>query len=171
MFEQAVARCVTSGGYAMAAVAQLARRLQRLANAHAHVLAATANQPDYEAMERIIHATRAVLHADRRWSGDLLSHALAAVQAMIDRPRVTAATLATQADALLRHPGAMHDLTRLISLQREIHDRLMDLSTFWQRLAAAWLSVDPHTTDRREVEALARNAIRRLSLHTLYRTE
>jgi hypothetical protein len=171
MFEQAVAYCVTRGGYTVPAVAQLARRLQRLANAHAYVLAAAASQPDYEAMERIIHATRAELRADRRWSGDLLAHALTALVAMIDRPRLTAAALAERADALLRHPGAMHDLTRLIRLLREVHDRLMELSTFWQRLAAAWLSVDPQTTDRREVEALARNAIRRLSLQTLYRTE
>jgi hypothetical protein len=169
MFEQAVVYCVTHGGYAVPAVAQLARRLQRLANAHAHVLAAKASQPDYEAMERIVRATRAELRADRRWSGDLLAHALAAVVALIDRPRITAEALAQRADAALRHPGAMSDLSRLIDLQRGIHDRLMELATFWQRLAAAWLSVDPETTDRREVEALARNALRRLSLETLYR--
>jgi hypothetical protein len=42
---------------------------------------------------------------------------------------------------------------------------------FWRRLAAAWLAVDPDTTDRREIEALARNALRRLALVPLYRTQ
>jgi hypothetical protein len=35
----------------------------------------------------------------------------------------------------------------------------------------AWAVVEPAITDRRDVEALTRNAMRRLSLAPLYRTE
>jgi hypothetical protein len=35
----------------------------------------------------------------------------------------------------------------------------------------AWGAVDAATTDRRDIESLARNAARRLSLTLLYRTE
>jgi hypothetical protein len=47
----------------------------------------------------------------------------------------------------------------------------LDLAVFWRRLTAAWMVVDPDTTDRREIEALARNALQRLSLTQLYQPE
>ncbi|MDB5373577.1 MAG: hypothetical protein JWP04_2219 [Belnapia sp.] len=71
----------------------------------------------------------------------------------------------------MRKSGALHSVPRLIENQHAIRERLSDLAMFWQRTAAAWLAVDPDTTDRREVEALARNAMRRLSLTALYRVE
>lgn len=171
MFEQAVARCVAQGGYDLARVAGLARRLQRLANAHAQVLAAAAAQPDYQAMERMIQACHGALSSDRRWAGDLLSHALAAVVGAMERPRRTVTQLVARATEALRRPGVLQDLTRTIAHQREVQEHLLDLATFWQRLAAAWLAVHPETTDRREIEALARNALRRLSLTQLYRVD
>ncbi|MFC7539539.1 hypothetical protein ACFQU2_08805 [Siccirubricoccus deserti] len=49
-----------------------------------------------------------------------------------------------------------------------LRDRLTDLALFWNRTATAWLAVHPETTDRREIEALTRNTLRRLSLAALY---
>lgn len=171
MFETAVARCVTEDGFPMATMAPMARRLQKLANAHARVLRAAACQPDYAAMERMVRRTRGVLGSDRRWAGDLLTRALDALLPQIGRPRVTAATLVAAAEIAMRQPIPMEAPTRLIRQQETYRDRLLDLAVFWRRLAAAWLAVDPETTDRREIEGLARNAIRRLSLGALYRTE
>jgi hypothetical protein len=171
MFETAVARCVTEGGVPMGTIAPLARRLQRLANAHARVLSAAATQPDYAAMERMIRRTREVLGSDRRWAGDLLTRALDALLPQIPRPRRTSEALAAAAEAELRRPLPLESPTRLIEGQEAIRDRLLDLGVFWRRLATAWLAVDPETTDRREIEALARNAIRRLALTPLYRVE
>ena len=99
MFEAAVAHCVTAGGFAMATMAPLARRLQKLANAHARVLHAAATQPDYAAMERMVARTRAVLGRDRRWAGDLLTRALEALIPRIPQPRQTAEVLAAGAEA------------------------------------------------------------------------
>lgn len=171
MFETAVAHCITRDGFAMGTMAPLARRLQRLANAHARVLAVAAAQPDYLAMERMLRRTRAAIGADRRWAGDLLTRALEALQAQIVRPRQTAEALLSQAEAAMRRPLPLEAPTRLIREQEACRDRLLDLAVFWRRLAAAWLAVDPDTTDRREIEALARNALRRLALVPLYRVE
>ncbi len=171
MFEQAVAHCITQGGFQMGTIAPLARRLQRLANAHARVLAAAAQQPDYAAMEKMLRRTREALGADRRWAGDLLTRALEALLPQIARPRRAAEALLAQAVAAMRRPMPLEAPTRLILEQERYRDRLIDLSVFWRRLAAAWLAVDPDTTDRREIEALARNALRRLALVPLYRIE
>jgi hypothetical protein len=171
MFETAVAHCITKDGFAMGTMAPLARRLQKLANAHARVLAAAGAQPDYAAMERMLRRTRMSLGADRRWAGDLLTRALEALQPQISRPRQAAELLLTQAQAAMRRPLPLEAPTRLIREQERYRDRLLDLSVFWRRLAAAWLAVDPDTTDRREIEALARNALRRLALVPLYRAE
>jgi hypothetical protein len=171
MFETAVAHCITSGGFAMGTMAPLARRLQKLANAHARVLSVAAAQPDYQAMERMLRRTRAALGADRRWAGDLLTRALEALLPQIARPRQTAALLLAGAEAAMRRPLPLEAPTRLIHEQERYRNRLLDLTVFWRRLAAAWLAVDPDTTDRREIEALARNALRRLALVPLYRTE
>jgi hypothetical protein len=59
----------------------------------------------------------------------------------------------------------------LIREQERHRERLLELGVFWRRLVAAWQTVDPDTTDRREIEALARNALRRLALVPLYRIE
>jgi hypothetical protein len=171
MFETAVARCITDGGFAMETIAPLARRLQRLANAHARVLAAAAMQPDYAGMERMVRLTREALGADRRWAGDLLTRALDSLQTRIAQPRRTATTLFAAAEAAMRRPLPLEAPTRLIREQEHLRDRLVDLGIFWRRLAAAWMAVDPDTTDRRDIEALARNAVRRLSLITLYRAD
>jgi hypothetical protein len=169
MFETAVARCITEGGFAMETIAPLARRLQRLANAHARVLSAAATQPDYDSMERMVRRTREAVGADRRWAGDLLTRALEALQPRIALPRRTAGAIFTAAEAAMRKPLPLEAPTRLIREQEGYRDRLVDLGIFWRRLSAAWLAVDPETTDRREIEALCRNAVRRLSLITLYR--
>jgi hypothetical protein len=169
MFEAAVARCVTQDGFPMERIGPLARRLQRLANAHARVLSAATTQPDYAAMERMIGATREALGADRRWAGDLLTRGLETLQRGIATPRRTAASLLAAAEAEMRRPMPLEAPTRLIQAQERTRDRLVDLAVFWRRLVAAWQAVDPHTTDRREIESLARNATRRLALSTLYR--
>lgn len=169
MFETAVARCITDGGFSMETIAPLARRLQRLANAHARVLSAAATQPDYEAMERMVRRTREAVGADRRWAGDLLTRALDALQPRMALPRRTAAAIFAAAEAAMRKPLPLEAPTRLIREQEDYRNRLVDLGVFWRRLSAAWLAVDPETTDRREIEALCRNAVRRLTLVTLYR--
>jgi hypothetical protein len=171
MFEQAVAHCITRDGFPMATMAPLARRLQRLAIAHARVLSVAAAQPDYAAMERMLRRTRDALGADRRWAGDLLTRALEALQPQIARPRRAAEAIVARAEGAMRRPLPLEAPTRLIHEQEAWRDRLLDLAVFWRRLTAAWLAVDPHTTDRREIEALARNALRRLSLAPLYRVE
>jgi hypothetical protein len=171
MFEQAVAHCITQDGFAMGTMAPLARRLQKLANAHARVLSVAAAQPDYAAMERMLRRTKDALGADRRWAGDLLTRALEALLPQIARPRRAAEAILAQAEAAMRRPLPLEAPTRLITEQDRYRDRLLDLSVFWRRLAAAWLAVDPDTTDRREIEALARNALRRLALVPLYRIE
>ncbi len=168
-FETAVAHCITSDGFPMGTMAPLARRLQKLANAHARVLTAASSQPDYLAMERMLRRTREALGADRRWVGDLLTRALEALMPQIGRPRRAAEALTAQAIAAMRKPLPLEAPTRLITEQEGYRARLLDLAVFWRRLSAAWLAVDPDTTDRREIEALARNALRRLSLTSLYR--
>jgi hypothetical protein len=171
MFEQAVAHCITHDGFSMGTMAPLARRLQKLANAHARVLQVASAQPDYLAMERMLRRTKDALGADRRWAGDLLTRALEALQPQIARPRIAAEWLVGQASAAMRKQLPLEAPTRLIREQEGYRDRLLDLTVFWRRLAAAWLAVDPDTTDRREIEALARNALRRLALIPLYRTQ
>lgn len=170
-FEKAVALCITEDGFPMGTMAPLARRLQKLANAHARVLTAAASQPDYLTMEKMLRRTREALGADRRWVGDLLTRALEALLPQIGRPRRTAEALTAQAVAAMRRTLPLEAPTRLITEQERYRARLLDLAVFWRRLAAAWLAVDPDTTDRREIEALARNALRRLALAPLYRIE
>jgi hypothetical protein len=167
MFERAIAHCVMEGGQSMDWIAPLARRLQRLANAHARLLSAAAMQPDYRAMERMVEQTRRSLARDRRWANDLLTHALIGIEPMMSRPRLSAEILQREAEAAMRR-GGLSDIPGLVDGQDRLRDRLLDLTTFWQRLVAAWLSVHPDTTDRREVEGLARNTIRRLGLRALY---
>jgi hypothetical protein len=169
MFEAAIAHCITADGFPMVTMAPLARRLQLLANAHARVLAAAASQPDYAAMERMVRRTRDSLSSDRRWAGDLLTRALDGLVPLVGRPARTALALLQAAEAAMRRPLPLEAPTRLIRDQHALRDRLLDLSVFWHRLAAAWLAVDPATTDRREIEALSRNALRRLALEPLYR--
>jgi hypothetical protein len=171
MIEQAVARCVTRDGFALEAIAPLARRLQRLANLHAQVLAAAAAQPDYAGMERAVQSARAAMAGDRRWAGDLLARALARLAGAVDRPRLAAARFAREAAAALDGQALLHDIGGLTRQQEALRDRLTDLATFWRRTVNAWLAVDPVTTDRRDIEALARNAARRLALEALYRAD
>jgi hypothetical protein len=170
MIEQAVARVVQRDGFSLTAIAPLARRLQRLANAHARVLAAAAAQPDFAAMEHAVHSVRGAIAGDRRWSNDLLALALARIDGAIGKPRQAATRLSQEATSVLKGPAVLHDITRLIRLQEDIRDRLTDLGHFWRRAAMAWVAVDPVATDRRDIKALTRNAARRLSLDALYRT-
>lgn len=169
MIAKAVARCVAHDGFTLGAIGPLARRLQRLANAHARVLAVHAAQPDYAGMEAAVQRMREAVTTDRRWSGDLLALALAALQPGIARPRLAAACFVREAREALEGRSLLHDLSRIIARQEELRDRLCDLATFWQRTVLAWMAVDPASTDRRDVEALARNAARRLALAALYR--
>lgn len=170
MFERAVAHCVVrQNGGSLENMAMLARSLQRLANAHARMLAAVAAQPDYAAMERAVAATRAVLARDKVWSADLLTHGLGTLCGRIGLPRRTADAVREDAESALRRPGALADFAALAAEQDGARNRLLDLAAFWNRLAAAWATVDPVSTDRREIEALARNAARRLALTALYR--
>lgn len=166
--ERAVAHSITEYGFPIATMAPLARSLQKLADAHARVLSVAETQPDYAAMEQMLRRTKDTLSADRRWAGDLLTRALDALLTQITLPRKTAERLLTQAQNAIRLPRAVEAPMRVIAEQTYIRDRLLDLAVFWRRLATAWLAVDPTTTDRREIEALARNGLRRLALAPLY---
>ncbi|MDB5376561.1 MAG: hypothetical protein JWR00_1007 [Rubritepida sp.] len=169
MFEVAAARCISEGGFGLERMAGLAKGLQRLAHAHAEVLAAHAAQPDYQGMERMVTATTRVLVRDAGWSGDLLAHALRRIDPLASTPRETAENLRFAAVAMLDGEATLEAATRLATAQAEVRDRLLDLGIFWRRLAAAWASVHPQFTDRREVDALCRNMLRRLQLKGLYR--
>jgi len=169
MIEQAVARCMARDGFSLGALAPLARRLQRLANAHARVLAVLSEQPDYAALETAVSRTREAIAGDRRWAGDLLALALASLTPSITKPRLVSDHLAREARGSLDGPSLLRDISQLIRTQEDIRDRLTDLATFWRRLVIAWGAVEPATTDRRDIEALTRNAKRRLSLVLLYR--
>lgn len=169
MFEVAAARCIREGGYALDRMAGLAKGLQRLARAHAEVLAAHAAQPDYPGMERMVAATTRVMVRDAGWSGDLLAHALRQIDPLACTPRETAEKLRAAAVAMLDGQATLGTTVRLVASQAEVRDRLTDLGLFWRRLAAAWASVHPQLTDRREVDALCRNMVRRLQLKALYR--
>jgi len=168
MFEVAAAECIQQGGFALERMAGLARGLQRLAHAHAEVLAAHAAQPDYAGMERMVTATTRVLVRDAGWSGDLLAHGLRQIEPLVAKPRETAQMLLLAATAMLEEDCTLGAAVRLASQQARLRDRLIDLGIFWRRLAAAWASVHPQLTDRREVDALSRNILRRLSLKALY---
>ncbi|MFL1461058.1 hypothetical protein ACI6QG_02555 [Roseococcus sp. DSY-14] len=168
MFEMAAARCVALGGFGLDGVARLARALQRLARAHAEVLAAHAVQPDWAGMERMVAATTRVLVRDSGWSGDLIAVAIRHLGGVIATPRLTAEALLRAARAPLEQPGSLERLERLTLDQARLRDRLCDLALFWSRCCAAWCSIHPETSERRAVEALGRNAMRRLSLAPLY---
>ncbi|WP_421993301.1 hypothetical protein [Roseococcus sp.] len=168
MFELAAARCIGEGGFALERVAGLAKGLQRLACAHAEVLAAAAAQPDYEGMERMVSATTRVLVREAGWSGDLLAHALRQIDPLASVPRETAENLRAAAVAMLDGNATLGAATRLAAAQARVRDRLVELGLFWRRLAAAWASVHPQLTDRREVDGLCRNMLRRLALKALY---
>jgi hypothetical protein len=168
MFERAVATCV-GGGIPLDSIAPLAKRLQRLANAHARLMAAEAALPDFAGLERVVAETRRVLARDRRFAGDLLPYALAGLEPAVSRPREAVEGLLRAGRRALDSAVSGGDLQALTLSQETLREALLDLGTFWQRTCAAWLSVDPETTDRRDIEALARNAIRRLRLDGLYR--
>ncbi len=168
MFETAAAHCIQQGGYGLEHMARLARGLQRLAHAHAEVLAAHAAQPDYLGMERMVIATTRALDRDAAWSRDLIAHALRRIEQRIHAPRETADGLRDMAIGRLDAEGSLAAAGRLALAQGIFRDRLTELGVFWRRLAAAWASVHPQLTDRRELDALSRNALRRLSLKDLY---
>lgn len=168
MFEAAAATCIRQGGYGLERMANLARGLHRLAHAHAEVLAAHAAQPDYPGMERMVAATTRILVRDASWSGDLIAHALRQIEHLVCTPRETADALRDVAVARLETEGTLAQAGRLAMAQAGYRDRLIELGIFWRRLAAAWASVHPQLTDRREVDLLSRHVLRRLSLKSLY---
>ncbi len=168
MFEQAAARCISEGGFELAPVARLARGLQRLAFAHAEVLAAHAIQPDYAGMERMVAASARQQTLTGRWTGDLLAHALKQLEAVIATPRHTANGLHADAVAELEALSRVDSPEAVLMRQATARDRLMELAVFWQRCAAAWSAVHAETADRRDLDALARNALRRLRVRALY---
>ncbi len=167
MFERAAARCIAEGA-AFDQVARLARGLQRLATAHAELLAAHALQPDYAAMERMVTNTAREQTRSGRWTGDLLAHALQQLDAIITRPRITAETLLAEAVAEMERHSNLLAPEPVLQRQAARRDQLMELAVFWQRCCAAWASVHAETVDRRDLDALARNALRRLQLQPLY---
>jgi hypothetical protein len=83
-------------------------------------------------------------------------------------PIETADGLRDMAIGRLDAEGSLAAAGRLALAQGIFRDRLTELGVFWRRLAAAWASVHPQLTDRRELDALSRNALRRLSLKDLY---
>lgn len=168
MFEVAAARCVAAGGFGLDRIARLAKALQRLARAHAEVLAAHAVQPDWPGMERMVAASARVLARDANWTGDLLAVAIRSLAGIIGRPRSTAEALLRAARVPLEAEGSLTRLDALALEQARLRDRLSDLAVFWGRCAAAWASLHPETAERRQMEALGRNAMLRLSLPELY---
>lgn len=168
MFELAAARCVALGGHGLDRIARLAKALQRLARAHAEVLAAHAVQPDWAGMERMIAESARVLARDANWSGDLLAVAIRNLAGIANRPRLMADALLRAARAPLEAEGSLARLDALATEQARLRDRIVELAVFWQRCAAAWASLHPETAERRHVEALGRNAMQRLALAELY---
>lgn len=171
MFETAAARCVTDGQFELVRIAGLARALQRLARAHAEVLAAHAAQPDYSGLERMVGATTKVLLRDAHWSGDLIAQALRQCAPLVTVPRTTADMLLASAAGALERQGSLDAVDRMTDRQARLRDRLTDLGLFWRRMAAAWATVHPETTDRREIDLLCRNLLRRLQIKSLYVSE
>lgn len=171
MFETAAARCVTDGQFELTRIAGLARALQRLARAHGEVLAAHAAQPDYLGMERMVNATTRVLLRDAHWSGDLIAQALRQVSPIVTVPRATGDMLLNAAVAALDRQGSLSAVAAMTDTQARLRDRLTDLGLFWRRIAAAWATVHPETTDRREIDQLCRNLLRRLQIKSLYMPE
>ncbi len=168
MFEAAAAQCIRQSGFGLERIANLARGLQRLAHAHAEVLAADAMRPDFAGMERMVAATARAMTHDTGWSRDLLAHGLRQIAPIIGRPRKATEELRDAAAALLEAGGTLGDAARLAHAQGLYRDRLIEMGIFWRRLAAAWASVHPKLTDRQEIDLLCRNALRRLSLKDLY---
>lgn len=168
MFEAAAATCIRHSGFGLERIANLARGLQRLAHAHAEVLAADAARPDYPGMERMVGATMRAMAQDAGWSRDLLAHGLRQIGPRIAEPREATEALRAASAALLEAGGTLGDAGRLAMAQGDYRDRLVELGIFWRRLAAAWASVHPKLTDRREIDVLCRNVLRRLSLKGLY---
>lgn len=168
MFERAAARCIAEGGHALDQVARLARDLQRLAIAHAEVLAAHALQPDYAGMERMVYAAARAQTLVGRWTGDLLAHGLQQLDSIIARPREAAETLHEDAVGEMERHSNLQAPEAVVLRQARARDRLMELAVFWQRCCAAWASVHADTVDRRDLDALARNALRRLQVRDLY---
>jgi hypothetical protein len=167
MFERAVADCVGQG-LSLDQIAPLAKLLQRLANAHARLIAAEAALPDFAGLERVVAETRRALARDRRYAGDLLPYALAGLEPVISRPREAAEAMLRAGRQALDRAISGADAAAMTERQEVLRQALLDLGVFWQRCVAAWLTVEPERTDRRDVEALARNAIRRLRLDGLY---
>jgi len=165
MFEMAAARCVAQGGFGVERVASLAKGLQRLASAHAGVLAAQAMGPDFTGMERMIAASRRV---QTRWNASLLAHGLLKLERVAATPRVVSAQLLERSRQLLGTAHSLRDVPLLVREQARLRDRLLDINHFWRRCAAAWATVHAETTDPRQIEELARNALRRLSLPGLH---
>jgi hypothetical protein len=141
----------------------LARQLQHLANAHAGVLAAFAEQPDYPAMAQRIDHLRRRLGVNHHCPDVLLSQALQALLAQIEKPGQTATRLLQQAEADIWHPMALHDLPGVIHRQRVREARLRDLALFWHRSCREWLSERVERPNWRHIELLARSTQRRLA--------
>jgi hypothetical protein len=135
------------------------------------VLAAHAAQPDYAGLERMVGATTKVLLRDAHWSGDLIAQALRQVAPLVTVPRATADMLLGAAAAALERQGSLDAVGAMAENQARLRDRLTDLAVFWRRTAAAWATVHPETTDRREIDLLCRNLLRRLQLRSLYLPE
>lgn len=168
MFEMAAARCVAHGGFGVERVASLAKALQRLATAHAGLLSAYSTGPDFAGMERMVAAARKVQTRDARWTGSLLAHGLQKLEKAIGTPRETCDLLFRHGQERLARATSLRDVPMLAREQAALRDRVLDISNFWRRCAAAWATVHAETTDRREIEELARNALRRLSIPSLY---
>ena len=141
----------------------LARQLQHLANAHAGVLLAFAEQPDYAGMAQRIGHLRRRLGVNIHCPDVLLSQALQALLAQIEKPGQTAARLLQQAEADIWHPTALHDMPGVIHRQRVREARLRDLALFWHRSCREWLSERVERPNWRHIELLARSTQRRLA--------
>jgi acyl-coenzyme A thioesterase PaaI-like protein len=146
-----------------AGLTPLTHQLHTLGNAHAGVIAAHAEQPNYAAMAQRVRNLRGRLGGNRHCPDVLLSQALIALVAQIDRPAQTVTRLLNDAETELWHPTALRDMPSLIHRQRQFEARLRELTLFWRRTCREWLSLRPDRLDWRHIEVLARATQRRLA--------
>ena len=168
MFERAVAECVGQG-FSLDRIAPLAKKLHRLANAHARLIAAEASGPDFVGLERSVTETHRMMLRDRRRSGDLLLNALGKLETAVARPREAVDGIVRMGRMNIDAAISGRDFMAVTQSQERLNQAMTELGVFWQRTATAWQTVEPDRTERKDVESLTRNAIRRLKIDSLYR--
>jgi len=162
-YSQLFQRASTAGEGAADDLTPLARHMHNLGNAHAGVIAAHAEQPNHAGMAQRVRQLLGRLRSNHHCPDVLLSQALIALVAQIDRPAETVTRLLHVAETELWHPTALYDMPSLIHRQRKYEARLRELTLFWRRTCREWLNERPERPDWRHIEVLARATQRRLA--------